>query len=202
MYYRFNFASLAKTRHHHFWKPRFALFLLVAFFAVSPPLRAQNIKVGIIDMNRALNETEDGKKILNNMKAIVSKENVELRKKQDDLKKLQEELSKQGFLLSDAARQQKEEEFRRKSRDVERFREDKRAEFTRMQQRATERIHQGLMKVINEFAKTEKYDLIMEAGSQPAGVPGAVVYFNSALDMTDVIISRYDKHSRAEAEKK
>jgi len=208
MFYRFSFALLApdapvaETRHYLFWKPCFALFLLAAFFAASPPLQAQNLKVGVIDMNRALNETKEGKKILNDMKAKISKGNEELRKKQDELKKLQDALNKQGFLLSDAARQQKEEEFRRRNRDVERFREDKQTEFARMQQRATERIHQGLMKVINDFAKSEKYDLLVEAGSQPAGVPGAVIYFDNALDVTDEIISRYDKAGSAKAGKK
>jgi len=203
MFYRTSFALLAKTRHYLCWKPRFfALFLLAAFFVASPPLQAQNLKVGVIDMNRALNETKDGKKILDNMKGIISKGNEKLRKKQEELKKLQEELSKQGFLLSDTARQQKEEEFRRRNRDVERFREDKRAEFARMQQRATERIHKGLMKVIDNFAKSGKYDLLVEAGSRLSGVPGAIIYYDNALDVTDKIILRYNKASSAKAGKK
>ena len=172
---------------------RVTLFLIAAFFAASVPLQAQDLKVGVIDMNRALNDTEEGKKILVKMKAKLSKENEELRKKQAELKKMQDELSKQGFLLSDTARQQKEEEFRSKNREVERFREDKRAEFARMQQRATETIHNGLMKVIDEFAKSEKYDLLVEAGAEPTGAPGAIIYYNNALDVTDEVISRYNK---------
>jgi len=87
-------------------------------------------------------------------------------------------------------------------RDVERFRDDKRAEFGRMQQRATEMIHKGLMIVIDEFAKAEKYDLLVEAGEQPTGVPGAVIYYKKALDVTDEIISRYDKAHSGKAETK
>ena len=181
---------------------RFTLFLLAAFFAASPLLQAQNLKVGIINMNRALNETEEGKRILDNMKAVISKENEELRKKQENLKRLQDELSKQGFLLSDAARLQKEEELRRRSRDVDRFREDKQAEFARMQQRATERIHQGLMKIIKKFATSEKYDMLMESGDQLAGMPGPVIYFDNSLDVTDEIISRYNKATSEKAKKK
>ena len=181
---------------------RSALILLAAFFIASPPLQAQNLKVGVINMNRALNETAQGKKILDEMKDKLSKENEELRKKQEELKKMQDELNKQGFLLSDTARQQKEEEFRRKNRDVERFREDKRAEFGRLQQRATETIHRGLMAVIGEFAKNEKYDLIVEAGEQTAGVPGAIIYYSDALDITDLVISRYDKANSGAEEKK
>lgn len=202
MIYRFGCASLAEIWRYHFGKPRFALFLLTAFFIASPTLRAQNLNVGVIDMNRALNETKEGKIVLDEMKAKLTKENEELRQKQEELKKMRDALSKQGFLLSETARQQKEEEFRRKNRDVERFREDKRAEFARMQQRATERIHHGLMKVINAFAKSEKYDLLVEAGKQPAGVPGAVIYYDNALDITDEIISRYDEANSGKAEKK
>ena len=181
---------------------RAALFLMAMLFVASVPLQAQELKVGVIDMNRALNDTDEGKKILVKMKAKLTKENEELRKKQEELKKMQDELSKQGFLLSESARQQKEEEFRSKNREVERFREDKRAEFARMQQRATETIHKGLMKVIEAYAKSEKYDLLVEAGEQATGAPGAIIYYNNALDITDKVISRYNKANKKQTKKK
>ena len=180
---------------------RFSLLLTLSVFLAAAPLRAEPLKVGIINMPRALNETEEGKKILEVLKKKLTKENDELIKKQEELKKRRDELNKQAFLLSESARSQKEEEFGRLSRELDRFREDKRAEFVRMQQRGTEKIHKGLQEVMNDYAKSENYDLLLEAGQQAAGVPGAILYFKQAMDVTDKVIELYNI-KQAEAAKK
>lgn len=181
---------------------RFSFFLVAAFIIASQPLQAKEFKVGVIDMPRALNETTEGEKIVEEMKLKISKENEELQKKEEELKRMQDAITKQGFLLSESARIEKEEQFSRLKRERDRFREDKQAEFLRMQRRATERIHQGLMKVLNEYAKRENYDLIVEAGQQAAGIPGFIVYFDETLDITDRIIELYNKKAGEKAEKK
>ncbi len=181
---------------------RFSFFLMSAVFLAAAPLQAQQLKIGVIDMQKALNETEEGKEILAEMKEKLTRENKELQRKQEELKKMQDELTRQAFLLSENVRTQKEEEFRRLGRDLERFREDKRTEFVRLQQLATEKIHRGLMKILSEFAKAEKYDMLVEAGQQAEGLPGAILYFDETMDITDKIIELYNRKTGEKAEKK
>lgn len=172
------------------------LFFLASCMLVCNPFYAQAaepVKIGVVDMQLALNETKEGRQILSKMKKKLQKENDILKKKGEELKKMQEDLKQQSFMLSEAARAEKEEKLRKLNREFERYREDKRAEFLNQQRKATEKIYKGLIVVLKEYAEKEEFTVIFEAGQQAPGVPGTIVYRNEAIDITRKIIELYDK---------
>ncbi|GMT42614.1 MAG: membrane protein [bacterium] len=167
--------------------------ILTAVFFLSAPLYAQQGKIGVINMQRALNGTEEGQKELKKLKKRLNSENKIFKKKEDKIKKLQDELSKQGFLLSDKSRVEKEEKFRQLNRDIERYQEDSRAEFTRLQREATDRMFKKLMKILTDYAKNNNFSIILEAGNSNANMPGMVLYNDKKVDVTDDVINLYNK---------
>ena len=64
---------------------RSALFAI--FLAASSPVMAmaEDVKLGYVDLQRALNETEDGKKAKSNLKKVFDQKQKELDEQQEQL---------------------------------------------------------------------------------------------------------------------
>lgn len=167
--------------------------VLAVMLILTVPANAQPLKVGVIDMQKGLNDTEEGRKELEKLKKIQVSGSEILKQKQGELKKLEDEINKQGFMLSVDARMQKEEKFRRLQRDFERYREDKMAEFVRQRNVSTAKVYKGLMGVLREYAEKEKFDIILEAGQQAAPASGTVIYFDDSVDITGKVIEIYNR---------
>ncbi|MDH5543501.1 MAG: OmpH family outer membrane protein [Nitrospinota bacterium] len=163
---------------------------LVALLATDAD--AKEMKIGIIDMQKALNESKEGKVVLEKMKEKLMKEQDILAKKKDELKKMEDELQSQGFMMDEAKRNKKDQTLRKLSREFERYREDKQTEFMAEQRDATERIYKEILKTLNKYAAEKNFTLILEKGQQAPGVPGSLIYHDNSLDITNEIITLYN----------
>ena len=76
---------------------RVALFLSILL--ASSRVLAEEVKLGYVDMQRALGETEDGRKAKANLKKIFDQKQKELDEQQEELKKAIEDLDKKRTLL-------------------------------------------------------------------------------------------------------
>lgn len=164
---------------------------IISLLAV--PAYAKEMKIGIIDMQKALNESGEGKIVLEKMKEKLLKEQDILAKKKDELKKMEDELQSQGFMMDEAKRNKKDQTLRKLTREFERYREDKQAEFMAEQRDATARIYKDILTVLNKYAKEKSFTLILEKGQQTPGVPGSLIFHDNSLDITNEIISIYNK---------
>lgn len=167
--------------------------LVAAALALPAAALAAEFKYGIIDMQRALNDTEEGKKALGRLKTKLETENAVLKAKQDDLRKLEEEMSKQGYMLSESARSEKELKFRKLREDFDKYREEKSGEFARQQKESTEAILKKLLEVVDGYAKQEGLGMIFESSARTQGMPGSVIWYDPKNDITPKIIELYNK---------
>ena len=79
---------------------RVTQFLVAAVFLLSASAAfAEDAKFGYVDMQRALNETEDGRKAKDKLKKDFDQKQKELDEQQDELKKDIEDLDKKRTLL-------------------------------------------------------------------------------------------------------
>lgn len=167
--------------------------MIVAALALPTAALAAEFKYGIIDMQHALNDTEEGKKALGRLKVKLETETTVLKGKQDELRKLEEEITKQGYMLSDAARSEKELKFRKLREEFEKYREEKSGEFARQQKETTEAILKKVLEVVDAYAKGEGLGMIFESSSRTQGMPGSVIWFDQKNDITQKIIELYNK---------
>ena len=65
-------------------------------------------KIGIVDLSRAVNESEQGKKAKGELEVVVKKKQEALDEKGKALEKLKAEIEKQGSVMSAEARKNKE----------------------------------------------------------------------------------------------
>ena len=96
----------------------FMAVLLVA--AMAWPVGAQETKIGYVDLQRALNEAEAGKKAKSEFKAEMEKLRLQLKKQQEELENLRQRIEKKALVLKQEERRKLERDYQRRVRDFER----------------------------------------------------------------------------------
>ncbi|MCX8072180.1 MAG: OmpH family outer membrane protein [Candidatus Binatia bacterium] len=171
-------------------RPTRIYWLILLLLLLAPPLRAADVKIGFVDLQRALNESNRGKKAKEEFKTEVEKLQAQLKKKKDQLDNLKEQLEKKGAVMKEEERANLEEEYRKKLRDFERDYKDSQADLQRKDAELTGAILKELQEVIQEFGEREGYTMIFEAGSS------AVLFGAKGADLTDQILDEYNRKKR------
>jgi outer membrane protein len=170
------------------------LFLLV--LAASPALAAEaSIKIGLVDLFKAVNESEQGKKAKAELESIIKGKQETLEEKGKSIEKLKGELDKQGGVLSADAKRGKEEEMERLTREYQRNVADSQSEVRKKEGELTGRIVKDLREVVAEIAQEDKYTIIME------NAEGLILFADKSLDITDRVIKKFDESQRKSGKK-
>ena len=139
---------------------RFLLAGILAICIASTPAFAADLKLGYIDMQRALNASEAGKEAKEQLATRVKKYQEEINTKQENIKKLKDELEKQGMLLSESARAAKEKDYQQRLKEFQRFTKDAQDELQGKDEEFTRKILEGMEKIIQEFGRKNGYTFI------------------------------------------
>jgi outer membrane protein len=180
------------------------LLLALAFAGMAAAQEtAKSPRVGVIDMARVSAESLLGKSYAAQLEKLQTDISAEATKKQTDLgkmdaaiKTLQEELEKQGAVLSVEAREKKQTEIVRKTRERQAFLEDGQAEINRLRERAQQQAqsinNEFQLKVrplVEQVAKDKGYDLVLDS---------QVAYtINKDFDITRDVIVKADEAEKA-----
>lgn len=165
---------------------------------------AASLKMGIVDLDRALKESAQGKQALQTLKQFrdkVMKEISEKKRQKDSmeasLRDLQTELTAQSTVLSDAAKRDKEEAYRRRVRDLRkfideanRFIEESERDLREREGELTSRLLRDLLEIIRAIGKEEGFTVIFERNDR------FLLYAADAIDLTEKIIKRFDTARR------
>lgn len=168
---------------------RLMLFLVVILTLVAVPvaMAADAMKVGYVDLQKALNMSAAGKAAKEKMKAKFKDYDASVQKKQDELKKLKEDLEKQAMLLSAEARAAKERDYQQKVKDYQRLTKDIQEELQQTDADFTRKILEEIFKVVQQIGKQEGYTLVFEK------TESSILYASDGIDMTDRVIQAFDK---------
>lgn len=162
------------------------LFMLSAGM-VSTAFAKETIKVGVVDILRALNESESGKKARAELESLIKSRQLPIEEKHRRIESLRADLEKQAAVLSADARKARAEEIGRLERDFQRLIADAQAEVQKKQMDLENKILKDLRNVINAIAQEGKYSLIIERAD------GLVLYVDKSIDITDAVIKRYNE---------
>ena len=161
---------------------------------------ASTLKVGIVDLDRALKESTAGKQALQTLKQFRDKAVKEINEKKQTketkeatLRDLQTELTTQSLVLSETAKRDKEENYRRQGRelrrfidDANRFIEESERELREREAELTSRLLRELLDIVKAVGKEESFTIIFEKNER------FLLYAADAIDLTDKIIKRFD----------
>src|SRR5215475_2237031 len=160
-------------------------------------------KVGIVDLQAVLDQSVRGRAAKDRLRELGDKLQQEIKvkldlkkQKEDELQRLQTEFRSQKDLLTEQARAAKDEEYRRRARelkrfidDTNRFTEDATQEFREREMRETQGLLLSVRRVVQEIGEREGYNLVLEGNENTA----VVLYFNKAIDITPKIVQRFDQ---------
>lgn len=164
-----------------------------------------DIRLGIVDLDRAFNEYYKTKLADAQLKQQADEFNAERKKMIEEYEKLKEEFQKlrddaQNLALSEAVRNAKRDEAEDKLielRDyesrIQRFDELRRRQLDDQSRRMRKRIVEEIRQTINNYAKTQGYHFILDASAQSLNGVEILLYQDAKLDITDEIVNELNK---------
>jgi outer membrane protein len=164
---------------------------------------AQAQKVGVVDLQAVLDQSTRGRSAKDRLRDLGDRLQQEIksklefkRQKEEELQKLQSEFRSQKDLLTEQARAAKDEDYRRRARelkrfidDTNRFTEDATQEFREREVRETQALLLAVRRVVQEIGENEGYQMVLEGNENTA----VVLYFNRSIDMTPKVVQRFDQ---------
>jgi outer membrane protein len=164
---------------------RVSRFLLVAVLLLwGASALAEDMKLGYVDMQRALNETEDGRKAKANLKKVFDQKQKELDEQQAALKKDIEDLDKKRTLLPADKVREKEAELQSRMQKVQQTYLRHQQDLSAKEQEATAKIFERMTRIIGKIATAENFSMILDKS--------ALVFAKPHLDLTNELIRRYN----------
>lgn len=145
------------------------------------------VKIGYMDLQKALNDSDAGKDAKITFNKRVEELQKTLDEKQTEIKKMQDDLEKQKGLLTSEAKGEKEKAYQQKIKDVQRFAKDSQEELQQKDAELTKKILTDLREVIKKIGNDEGYTIILERGES------SVLYAAEGVDITDKAIKAYNK---------
>ena len=161
--------------------------MLVMVFAVSG-VEAAELKIGYVDLYRALNESAYGIKAKETLEKMVKEKQAVIDRKGMEIQRLEDELQRQASVITPEAKRQKENEINRLRREYQQLLQESQEELRKKERELTQEILKDLKEIISKIGESQGYAIIFEGGKN-----GIILYSRKGFDLTDVVIKRYNE---------
>lgn len=157
------------------------IMIVFACLALTAKAHAADLKIGYVDMRKIFYEYEETKKFQKDLETKDQSAKEEFEKKTNEIRQMRDELE----LLSEKAKDKKNEELRRKTKELNDFRRDKGEELLAWRDAEVRRINKTIGDTTSEFAKKNGYNMVFNQM--------AFVYSSGNYDITDEILKELNK---------
>jgi len=145
-----------------------------------------DLRIAVVDMQRALNECDAGKKAKDQVKAKFEKSQDQLRKQREDLDKMKEDYDRKALVLKEEERHTLEKDLETRGLEFKRKYEDFERDLKRTDAELTSSIVEELYEIVRDYGAKNNYSLVLEASS------GALLYNDKTVDITDEIVKLHN----------
>jgi len=167
---------------------KYWLIVGVLAFSCTAAWAQEKIKIGFIDIQRVINDSQAGKRAKERFQAQVKKAEADVQKERADLERLRTDLDKKGPLLKEEERRSMEADFQKRSVNLQRTMGDYQQELQRKNNEMMADILKQLEQVVTEVGKAEKFTLILERSQ--------ILYSDQAIDITGRVIEVFNSRAR------
>jgi outer membrane protein len=164
---------------------RMTSLLSAAALFVSAPAFA-DLKVGYVDLQRALVEVHEGIAAKSKLKADLDKRKNEFEAEQNKLRQDKEVLDKQGPMMSEEVRNQKFAELQKRLFDLTQKAEKLQLEMAQAEQKELKKIFEKMDPIIASFAQRDGLTMMFEK------TDSGLVYAPASLDYTNELVRTYN----------
>ena len=162
------------------------IFVLSILFALQG-FAQQSPKIAAVDLQRAFEESSEGKSVISQLKQKEQAIIGELDKFDKQILSVETKLKTQKLTLADEAQQKLALELDTARTQRKRVEEDSTKDFQRMQFTLVNNLRNEVLSVVEGYAKEKQISLVFDLSS-----PAGVLYCEPSLDITSEIIKRYD----------
>jgi outer membrane protein len=148
----------------------------------------EKIKIGYIDIQRVISESQAGKRARERFQAQVKKAEADIVKERQELDRLKSDLDKKGPLLKEDERRNIESDLQKRSVNLQRSMADHQQELQAKNNEMMADILKELEKIVNEVGKAEKFTLILERSQ--------ILYSDQGIDITSKVIESYNSRAK------
>jgi outer membrane protein len=160
--------------------------LLVMMVAMGVSVAKAETKIAVIDMQKAIQATAQGKKAKAELEGDFEKKKKDLQKMEADLKKMNEDLEKKKSVLSEDALGKKQAEFQDEMMKYREAMGKSQMEIQKKEASLTKPILDKMKGVIEKVAKDKGFNMVVEHGQ-------GVLYAEKNIDITDDVVKAFEK---------
>src|SRR5262245_556851 len=170
---------------------RLPLILGMALAVLAQPagLFAQNIKIGVVDMERAIVGSTEGKKAEATWTGKLEELRKSIETKQKELEAQQTKLRTQDKLLDETLKANMTRDIERRQTELTRSQEDAQKELDTLRTELMRPIAEVAETILEKYAKEQDYTLIIDS-SNPQN--GSIVWTNPKAEITETITKLID----------
>ena len=160
--------------------------LLIAAFMTSTPLAAQDLKLGVVNSDRILRDSNPARAAMQKLEAEFSKRDKELQEMGARLKSSAERFEKDAPVMTETDRGRRQRELAEMDREFQRKQREFREDFNQRRNEELAALLERTNRIIRQMAEQEKYDLIVQEA----------VYFNPRIDITEKVLRALNNGAR------
>ena len=160
--------------------------LVIATLALSVSFASaqERMKIGYIDVQRVIAESQSGKRAKERFQVQVKKAEADVQKERQDLERLKSDLDKKGPLLKEEERRSMEADLQKRSVILQRTMNDYQQDLRQKESEIMSEILKEVEQIVNEVGKAEKFTLIFERSQ--------IIYSDQGIDITGKVIETYN----------
>jgi outer membrane protein len=144
------------------------------------------VKIGYVDLQRALNEIDEGKSAKATLKRDFEEKQKQLDTKKVEFDKLRQDFEKQAVVMAEQARRDKAAELDRKANDLQQFWGQLQKDLSERERELTRGIFDKMAAIVRDLAAADGFTMVLER------TDSGLVYALPALDLTNELIRKYN----------
>ncbi len=146
--------------------------------AAAAPATAQELKIGYVNSERVMRESNPAKAAQAKLQAEFSKREKELDDSAAKLKTAADKLEKEAITLSESERNRRQRELVESDRDLQRKRREFQEDLNQRRNEELATVIERANRVIRQIYESEKYDLVLQE----------VIFAGARVDITEKVI--------------
>ncbi len=159
--------------------------IIVGLLSVAQVAGAQG-KTVYVDMQKAVQVTQAGKKAKEQLDAEFQKRKTKLDKKKTDIETMGKDLDKKRSLMSEEALQKKQIEIQDEMMKFQKEVGENQLEIQKKEEELVKPIIEKMKKTIEKLAQEKSYAMVLENKN-------LVIYGEKGSDITDEVVSAFEK---------
>lgn len=157
-----------------------AALLLLPFTAGDGAWAAEGLKIGVVNVEKVLENSTTGKAVQAELKAQKDKLEGDLKQRANEIQEMEKRLQREAAVMSKESREEKEREFRIKTSDFQALQKKYRGDLQELERKLMSELKKDIEGLLADIGKRDGYTLIISNLG--------VLYNQPAVDLTDRLI--------------